>query len=403
MHPPKFHMLPRPRRPAPWLAAGLALALVWALGASYLIVFHDDVLAGFVARQAALRDAYEARIGELQDRLDRDRRDRVGSEAGLAERVAAALERQAELERRTAALGDLERQALSEPSTTGALPDRSDGPRSGGYDGLLLRPTEGPAPARSAIEPLPRRSAREAETGLIRLEARLDGLQAAQGERLAQLSAQAGDAVRGLRGLIGRTGLDPDRFDAAVPAAGLGGPLVPLNGRALDGSGFAEGLALARRTLDDGERLRRVAATLPLARPIRGASIVSSPFGTRLDPFTRGLALHTGLDLKAEYGEPARATAPGRVVTAEAAGGYGNMVEIDHGHGLTTRFGHLARIGVRPGQRVAAGDVIGSVGSTGRSTGAHLHYETRIDGAPVDPQRFLDAGATVATARLGAD
>lgn len=79
------------------------------------------------------------------------------------------------------------------------------------------------------------------------------------------------------------------------------------------------------------------------------------------------------------------------------------MVEIDHGHGLTTRFGHLARIGVRPGQRVAAGDVIGSVGSTGRSTGAHLHYETRIDGAPVDPQRFLDAGATVATARLGAD
>lgn len=270
MHPPKFHMLPRPRRPAPWLAAGLALALVWALGASYLIVFHDDVLAGFVARQAALRDAYEARIGELQDRLDRDRRDRVGSEAGLAERVAAALERQAELERRTAALGDLERQALSEPSTTGALPDRSDGPRSGGYDGLLLRPTEGPAPARSAIEPLPRRSAREAETGLIRLEARLDGLQAAQGERLARLSAQAGDAVRGLRGLIGRTGLDPDRFDAAVPAAGLGGPLVPLNGRALDGSGFAEGLALARRTLDDGERLRRVAATLPLARPIRG-------------------------------------------------------------------------------------------------------------------------------------
>ncbi len=107
MHPPKFHMLPRPRRPAPWLAAGLALALVWALGASYLIVFHDDVLAGFVARQAALRDAYDARIGELQDRLDRDRRDRVGSEAGLAERVAAALERQAELERRTAALGDL--------------------------------------------------------------------------------------------------------------------------------------------------------------------------------------------------------------------------------------------------------------------------------------------------------
>lgn len=91
------------------------------------------------------------------------------------------------------------------------------------------------------------------------------------------------------------------------------------------------------------------------------------------------------------------------MIAAEAAGGYGNMVEIDHGHGVTTRFGHLARIAVRPGQRVAAGDAVGAVGSTGRSTGAHLHYETRIDGEPVDPQRFLEAGATVAAAGLGAD
>ncbi len=414
MQSPKFLARLRPHRPTPWLAAGLALALAWALGASYLIVFHDDVLAGFVARQAALRDAYEARIGELLDRLDRDRSDRAGSEAGLADRVAAALERQAELERRTAALADLARQALPEPSATGALPGRPDGARGGGYDDLFLRPTEGPAPEpRSARDPLPRRGAREAETGLIRLEARLDGVQAAQGERLAGLAARAGDAVRRLRGLIGRTGLDPDRLDpdrtgAAAPAAGLGGPFVPLVGRALDGlalvgTGFAEVLALAGRTLDDGQRLRRLAATLPLARPIRGGATVSSPFGTRLDPFTRGLALHTGLDLKAEYGEPARATAPGRVIAAEAAGGYGNMVEIDHGHGVTTRFGHLARIAVRPGQRVAAGDAVGAVGSTGRSTGAHLHYETRIDGEPVDPQRFLEAGATVAAAGLGAD
>jgi murein DD-endopeptidase MepM/ murein hydrolase activator NlpD len=74
------------------------------------------------------------------------------------------------------------------------------------------------------------------------------------------------------------------------------------------------------------------------------------------------------------------------------------MVEIDHGHGVVTRFGHLARIAVRPGQRVAAGDVLGMVGSTGRSTGAHLHYETRIDGDPVDPQRFLEAGADLPAA-----
>ncbi|WP_457105120.1 M23 family metallopeptidase [Methylobacterium sp. P5_C11] len=408
MHPQTLLSRSRPHRAAAWLAAGLALSLVWASGATYLIVFHDDVLAGFVARQTALRDAYETRIGELQDRLDHDRDDRAGSEAGLADRVAAALAHQAELERRMAALAGLERQAqtdplTTDPLTTGALPDPFDAPPDSVQDGLLLRPSGDAAAERPTTHPLPRRSAREVETGLIRLAARLEGVQAAQGERLAHLGARAGDAVRRLRGLIGRTGLDPDRFDTPAPAAGLGGPLVPLDGRVLDGAGFAEGLALARRTLDDGQRLRRLAATLPLGRPIRGASTVSSPFGTRLDPFTRGFALHTGLDLKAEYGEPARATAPGRVVTAEAAGGYGNMVEIDHGHGLTTRFGHLARIAVRPGQRVAAGDVIGAVGSTGRSTGAHLHYETRIDGEPVDPQRFLEAGATVVAARLGVD
>lgn len=395
MHGLKIFSRSGSHRAAPFLAGGLAFALLWALGATYLIVFHDEVLAGFVARQAALRDAYEAQLAELRDRLDRDRRDRAGTETGLAERVAAALERQAELERRAASLAGLERQTPPDPTTTGALAPRPGAGSAPGDDAPFLRSDEGSEPARA----LPRRSALEVETGLIRLEARLGGLQAAQGERLAGLAARAGDAAQRLRGLIRRTGLDPGRFDA--PSAGIGGPLVPLDSRVLDGAGFEAGLALARQALADGERLRRTAAGLPLARPIRGEAIVSSPFGTRLDPFTRGLALHTGLDLKAEYGEPARATAAGRVIAAEAAGGYGNMVEIDHGHGLTTRFGHLARIAVYPGQRVAAGDMIGSVGSTGRSTGAHLHYETRIDGVPVDPQRFLNAGATVA--QRGAD
>ncbi|KST61007.1 peptidase M23 [Methylobacterium sp. GXS13] len=383
MHRPPLSKIP---------AAGLALALVWALGASYLIVFHDDVLAGFVARQTAMRDAYEARLADLQDRLDRTGRDRAGAESGLAERVAAALERQAELERRQAALAGLGTR-INDPLTTGALPHPDEPP-----DGFGLR--GGGAGGVPRFPALPRRSAIDAETGLIRLEARLDGLRAAQGERLARVVERAGDTVRRLRGLIGRTGLDPDRLDPTT--AGTGGPLVPLDARALDGTGIANGFAstldLARRTLGDGERLHRLAAALPLRRPIRGEPVVSSPFGTRLDPFTRGLAIHTGLDLKAEFGEPARATAPGRVSAADYAGGYGNMVEIDHGHGVVTRFGHLARISVRPGQRVAAGDMIGAVGSTGRSTGAHLHYETRIDGEPIDPQRFLEAGGDLAAA-----
>ena len=350
MHPRRSsRALTSPHGPRPGSPAASGSRCVWALGASYLIVFHDDVLAGFVARQAALRDAYEARIGALQDRLERDRRDRDGAESGLVERVSAALERQAELERRAAALAGLARPVPSDPVATGALPARRDAAGGEPDDGLLLRPSGDDQPPRAAVRPLPRQGARETELGLIRLEARLDGLQAAQGERLARLTGRAGDEVRRLRGVIGRTGLDPGRFDAPGPTAGLGGPLVALDPRILDGAGFEAGVALARRTLGDGERLRRLAAALPLSRPIRRDAPVSSPFGTRLDPFTRGFALHTGLDLKAEYGEPARATAPGRVAAAESAGGYGNMVELDHGRGLTTRFGHLARIAVPSG------------------------------------------------------
>ena len=102
--------------------------------------------------------------------------------------------------------------------------------------------------------------------------------------------------------------------------------------------------------------------------------------------------MHTGIDLRGETGEPVHATAAGKVTIAGREGGYGNMVEIDHGNGLATRYGHLSEIDVKVGQTVRIGEVIGKIGSTGRSTGPHLHYETRINGEAVDPQKFLRAG-----------
>ena len=98
----------------------------------------------------------------------------------------------------------------------------------------------------------------------------------------------------------------------------------------------------------------------------------------------------------AEQGSPIRATAPGKVVTAEYSGGYGNMVEIEHAGGISTRYAHMSAITVSAGQSVTTGTVLGRVGSTGRSTGPHLHYETRINDEPVDPTRFLRAGGTLA-------
>jgi murein DD-endopeptidase MepM/ murein hydrolase activator NlpD len=119
---------------------------------------------------------------------------------------------------------------------------------------------------------------------------------------------------------------------------------------------------------------------------------MSSPFGMRMDPFMRGPAIHTGVDLRGDMGEPAHVTASGKVTIAGWSGGYGNMVEVDHLNGLSTRYGHLSKILVKVGQHVTLGQVVGLIGSTGRSTGPHLHYETRVNDTAVDPQKFLRAG-----------
>jgi murein DD-endopeptidase MepM/ murein hydrolase activator NlpD len=377
-----------PRRGRPWLVGGLAASLLWAGTATYLVLFHDQAVHRILAGQMAMRTAYEARIAGLRERIDGATSERATAATALVSRLDTALARQAELERRQAALAGLVEAASAAPGTPALLreiPGRDPLP------GFGLRPAE-------AAEPDPgRRSALDLggglpEGGLVRLEARLTGLEEAQGAALGRIAARAETGIARLRSVVLRAGLDPARLLPAAPSARLGGPYVALDAAALARQGFDGGVAAVSRLLGDGQRMRRLVGELPLRRPLPGEPAVSSVFGPRVDPFTRGLALHTGLDLRAEFGEAARATAPGVVTAAEWSGGYGNMVEIDHGHGLVTRFGHLARMAVRPGQRIAAGEVIGFVGSTGRSTGAHLHYETRIDGEPVDPQRFLDAG-----------
>ena len=142
----------------------------------------------------------------------------------------------------------------------------------------------------------------------------------------------------------------------------------------------------------DADRLSNTLVTVPVRKPVTGEIDLSSPFGVRMDPFVHEAAMHTGLDFRGDIGEPIHATAAGTVTIAGWTGGYGKMVEIDHGNGLATRFGHLSEIDVNVGEKIRIGEVVGKLGSTGRSTGPHLHYETRINGEPVNPQKFLDAG-----------
>jgi len=137
-----------------------------------------------------------------------------------------------------------------------------------------------------------------------------------------------------------------------------------------------------------------VLRTLPLAAPVDRYQL-NSTFGIRRDPFNGRLAMHEGIDLANARLSPVLATSPGIVVFAGWKGSYGRMVEIDHGLGVHTRYGHLARIDVKVGQAVDYRDQIGLLGSSGRSSGAHVHYEVRIDGRPLDPMNFLKAGRYV--------
>ncbi|HZY20138.1 MAG TPA: M23 family metallopeptidase [Ramlibacter sp.] len=130
---------------------------------------------------------------------------------------------------------------------------------------------------------------------------------------------------------------------------------------------------------------------IPTQHPVRHGHL-GSPFGWRIDPFTGRQALHTGLDFQAETGTPIVAASGGVVVTQELHPAYGNMVEVDHGNGLITRYAHASRVWVRRGDIIKRGQKIADVGTTGRSTGPHLHFEVLVGGIPQDPQKFLNAG-----------
>ncbi len=161
--------------------------------------------------------------------------------------------------------------------------------------------------------------------------------------------------------------------------------LYALRNSALSGAatiGISMGLTRAATTAD-WARLNAAPNVWPVEGQITGS------FGERIDPFNGEGAFHSGVDISSSFGTPVIAPADGTVVFADFLGGYGRAIVIDHGHGITTRFGHLANFAVIAGQRVQRGDTIGYVGLSGRSTGPHLHYEVRINDTPVNPHKYL--------------
>ncbi|MCA0243195.1 MAG: M23 family metallopeptidase [Proteobacteria bacterium] len=209
------------------------------------------------------------------------------------------------------------------------------------------------------------------------------------------------DRVSGLAGLKAED-VKPQRRTAE---GGRGGPYIPARRPSLEElqrqvSGLDEAADWQTDLFTFSEsRLLQVkldAMRVPSAPPVEGP--VGSGFGFRADPFTGREALHTGLDFPAEPGTQIKASAGGVVLFADSHPEYGQMLELDHGNGLVTRYAHCQKLLVKRGQLIKRGQVIAEVGSSGRSTGPHLHFEVLVDGAPQDPARFLAGGASAPAA-----
>jgi murein DD-endopeptidase MepM/ murein hydrolase activator NlpD len=367
-----------------WICVGTVVIMAgWSVTTATYFAFSNDVIKGVIARQAQQQYAYEDRIAELRAQIDRTTSRQLLDQEQFEQKLNELLHRQAALESHASALN-----GIADPPTTGSINSQKPSP----IGDALLRPQ--PLDRGSSLEPshMPagHGNLKDADIGakLGRIEASLDRIDHRQAAVLAQLEDRYESKARKMRSVLSELGVKLD----AAPAGAVGGPFVPVKLPAA-GQSFERAVTAVSIVRAYADKLSASLVNVPLRTPVTGEIDETSPFGVRVDPFLHVPAMHTGIDFRGEMGEPIHATAAGTVTMAGWSGGYGNMVEVNHGNGLATRYGHLSRIDVTVGQSIRLGQVVGRLGSTGRSTGPHVHYETRVDGEAVNPSKFLDAGA----------
>jgi murein DD-endopeptidase MepM/ murein hydrolase activator NlpD len=385
-----------------WIVVGTITMLgAWSAATATYFTFRDDVLTRLLARQAEMQYSYEDRIAELRARIDRTTSRQLLDQEQFEQKLDQIVQRQTALDKRTAALG-----ALPENTATGSVKPaaRTLTEKLFGRSKPAPLPESDATPGRQSglthrFGSKPFKLAKNANVNdtIASLQTSLDQIEQRQMAMLTSAESSYDSRIRKMKSLVSDLGLNMARLEIHTPRGGVGGPYVPVKPGTHTGS-FEQQLSRVNISRAHLDHLSRTLAQVPYRTPVLGEIELSSGFGVRTDPFLGRPAMHTGLDFRASTGDPVRATANGRVVSAGWAGGYGRMVEIDHGNGLSTRYGHMSRINVKVGQQIHIGQIVGEVGSTGRSTGPHLHYETRIDGEAVDPQRFLRAGARYAAA-----
>ena len=385
----------------PWMM-GLAVTLACLLSFGYLaatsyLVMRDDLIGASMARQANIQQEYEDRISALRAQVDRITSRQLLDQQVVEKKVEKLLQQQLALSSRHGLINNLidraENSGLVDKPDSIAPTDKPD-------DHAQLQNAESnlstliaavdPKDAKSGAEATQHDSvADRADKLFSAVTFSLKKIEQDQMTKINVLTQGAATTADAIQSILRRTGIDiATTTTESEDQESVGGPyLAPQPESQFETS--LGNLDLALQRLEDA---RKQVKSLPFANPAPGKTITST-FGNRIDPFFGTMAMHAGIDFREPYGEPIHSTGAGTVTAAGPNGSYGNMVEITHGDGIVTRYGHLSRVVAKMGAKIEIGDVIGEAGSTGRSTGTHLHYEVRRDDVAVDPMRFLNAGA----------
>ncbi|HEY7748956.1 MAG TPA: M23 family metallopeptidase [Aestuariivirgaceae bacterium] len=390
----------------PWVqAAGLAsllAGLFWVAFSSINVAFKDQLLA---LRERGMYDArleYEDRIAAMRNEVDRLNDQLMIDQTEYLERVdqvKADFDRLLERHKR---LVEFFRQATARkaagetpPALLEPLPNPTDempADSHGGQSGLAPNPMKGNLAAESfslryaaafrnpleALQPLADLNRLFADYEKMELTLLDDALEIVQNR-----SSKARDIFQKL-------GIDDQRVvaNSDYQPAEIGGPLITVSLEEPRVDVVSKKLGEVLDTYDAYAKMKHEAQGLPVQMPLKNTLKVTSGYGIRRDPFRHTIAMHAGVDFKSEVNSPVYATAEGKISAAGWEGAYGRMVEILHDNGVATRYAHLSSIAVAVGEKVKRGDMVGRLGNTGRSTGPHLHYETRVRGRAVDPVRF---------------
>jgi murein DD-endopeptidase MepM/ murein hydrolase activator NlpD len=379
---------------------------VWVAHASAIYYRHYDLIAGKEAQLAAVEQrnlALVARVSAMRNQFSDATGTLARSQRTLVELTEsnAALERdlqdlRGKLNESESRRAEQTRRQVALNQQLMALQAELNRSEHKGVE-LAERLEEAKATLASAFM---ERSAVESTRDWLKL--RVKGLEdqqaefkAAQRGVLIRLNRRTATDIERMERLIESTGLQIAQFVEEMPDSGTatGGPFVSAAAASTPRAGVS-GIEAFERQMARWEALQDAVFSLPLVAPMTHYRL-SSSFGGRKDPINGRAARHDGIDLAGPMRSPIYASAPGRVVHAGWKGALGRTVEIDHGNGILTRYAHLQRTSVKRGQKVSFGQKIGQLGTSGRSTGPHLHYEIRVNGKAVDPEKFIKAGRDV--------